>query len=65
MGITNRRPGDTLLLGLQVYVPLKKMVFKDSRESQTGSTISLFSVFNKMSFCIGSLAIKGLRLCYK
>ena len=34
------------------------MVFKDSRESQTASTISPFSVFNTVSFWTGSLAIK-------
>ena len=33
--------GSTPLLGLKGYVPLNKLVFKDSRESQTGYTILL------------------------
>ena len=33
--------GGTPLLGLKGYVPLNKLVFKDSRESQTGYTILL------------------------
>ena len=33
--------GGTPLLGLKFYVPLNKLVFKDSRESQKGYTISL------------------------
>ena len=33
--------GSTHLLGLKGYVPLNKLVFKDSRESQTGYTILL------------------------
>ena len=57
--------GDTPLLSLKGYVPLNKLVFKDSRESQTASTISLFSVFNRVSFWTRSLAIKGQHLSYK
>ena len=41
----DRRPGGTPLLVLKGYVPLNKLVFKDSRESQKSSSISLFSVF--------------------
>ena len=33
--------GGTPLLGLKFYVPLNKLVFKDSRESQKGYTILL------------------------
>ena len=55
----------TTLLGLKGYVPLNKLIFKDSPESQTASTVSLFSVFNRVSLWTGSLAIKGQHLCYK
>ena len=40
--------GATSLLGLKGYVSLNKLVFKDSRESQTGFTVSLFSFFNRV-----------------